>query len=93
MKEISLSKYIIALLELLEAEGRNFKSQVIKTGISLGLIFLGFSILFIAVLFLMWGVYSFFVTIMNPAWAGVSIFGICFIVAIIIFGVAKWQKQ
>jgi len=93
VKEISISQYIIALLDLFEAEGRNFKTQVLKTGILLGLIFLGFSILFIAVLFLMWGVYSFFITVMNPALAGVSVFGMCAVVAVIIFGVVKWQKQ
>lgn len=93
MKEISLSQYIIALLELFEAEGRNLKSHVLKTGVLLGLIFLGFSILFVAVLFLMWGAYSFFTSVMNPAWAGASVFGICTVIAAIIFGVVKWQKQ
>ncbi|WP_457750070.1 phage holin family protein [Sulfurimonas sp.] len=93
MKEVSIAQYTIALLELFEAEGRNLKKEVVKTGVLLGFIFLGFSILFVSVIFLLWGIYSFFITIMSPAWAGVSISGICFIIAVMIFGIVKWQKQ
>ena len=93
MKPATLSDYIIALLDLLEAEGRELKKQSVKLGYSLGLISLGFTIVLIALGFFLWAVYGLLIQTMSSEMAALTMSGIALLLSLIIFGVAKWIRS
>ena len=93
MKPVSLSDYVIALLELLEAEGRELKKHTVKLGYSLGLISLGFTLALIAFGFFLWAIYSLLTHTMSPEMAALTMSGVALIFAFILFGVSRWIRH
>ena len=93
MKPVSLSDYVIALLELLEAEGRELKQQSVKLGYSLGLISLGFILALIAFGFLLWAIYGLLSQNMSPEYAALTMSGIALLLAFILFGASRWMRR
>lgn len=93
MRETSISEYLIALLELVEAEGRELKRQTLKVGFSLGLILLAFGLIFTAFGFLIWGAFIFLNTQMSQQFAAFTLGGIIFLLSFAILGIAKWKSS
>jgi len=54
MRGSGLSDYIIAILELFEAEGRTFKKEALKFGYSLGFLFVGIGLFLISIAYFLW---------------------------------------
>ncbi len=93
MKPATISDYLIALFELVEAEGREFKKQGLNMGFSLGLIVLGFIVLLASFGFLIWSVYGFLSQVFSVGLTFFFMFILTFILAIIIFGISKWISR
>jgi uncharacterized membrane protein YczE len=93
MRETSISEYVIALLELAEAEGRELKKQTLKVGFSLGLMLVAFGLIFTAFGFLIWGLFIFLTTQMSHQLAAFTLAGIIFLVSFIVLGIAKWKSS
>lgn len=84
-----LSDYLIALLELLEAEGRSAKRNAFKLATAIAVFALGIFLMAGAAAFLVAGVYLGLVTVLHPAWVAL----ICGGTLLVLGGIVLWIAQ
>ena len=69
----TLSDFVIAFLDLMEAEGRTLKQATMRVGWGMAFITLSAIFILIAGGFLLWGIYQQLITITTPATAAILI--------------------
>ena len=84
-----LSDIVIALVELLEAEGRNAKRHAWKLATAVGIFALGIVVLAGAVGFLIAGLYLGLATVLHPAWVATICGGALLLVGVIALWLAS----
>ena len=89
----TLSDFVIAFLDLMEAEGRTLKKATMRVGWGMAFITLATIFILIAGGFLLWGIYQQLITFTNPATAAMLIALSALILAIISGLIAKKLSQ
>lgn len=84
-----LTDYLIALLELLEAEGRSAKRSVYALATAIGVFALGILLLAAAAGFLVTGLYLGLSTVLHPAW----VTSICGVALLILGVIVLWMAR
>lgn len=82
----ALSDYVIAMLELLEAEAKNAQKGLVKLGISLTLVSVAGLLLLAAAAFFVWSLYIYLLTVMAAAPATL----ICGLLLLVLAGGLLW---
>ena len=85
----TLSDFVIAFLDLLEAEGRTLKQATMRVGWGMAFIILSAIFILIAGGFLLWGIYQQLITLTTPATAAILIALSALILAVISGLIAK----
>ena len=93
MKQSGLSDYIIAILELFEAEARAFKRESVSLAFSIGFILLGIGVLFIAFGFLLWAIYVALSASFGASIGALLSAGVALLLSVGIFLVVSWQSR
>lgn len=88
----SITEYIIAVFELFEAEVGSFKKGVQRFIISMILLILVAVVLFAATLFVIWGLYDFYDSMMISYLASFATAGSLIVLALLLMSMAKWQR-
>lgn len=88
----SISSYIIAIFELIEAEGRELRSAIIT--IFTSIIFLVLFSLFIlsSYALLMFGLYEYLILSFSSYVSAFILSGVTFIIALITLGFVTWRR-
>ncbi len=88
----SISSYIIAIFELIEAEGRELRSSIVGMFSSLLFVILfGIFILSSYALF-MFGLYEYLILSMSNFASAFILSGVTFFIALLTLGVATWRR-
>ena len=88
----SISQYLIAVFELVEAEGRELKSQIISLFSSIAFLIL-FVFFFIASYALfMFGMYEYLTQTLTSYESAFILSGITFVISFITLGMVKWLR-
>jgi len=85
----TLSDFVIAFLDLMEAEGRTLKQATMRVGWGMAFIILSAIFILIAGGFLLWGIYQQLITLTTPATAAILIALSALILAVISGLIAK----
>lgn len=85
----TLSDFVIAFLDLMEAEGRTLKQATMRVGWGMAFIILSAIFILIAGGFLLWGIYQQLITLTNPSTAAILIALSALILAVISGLIAK----
>jgi len=93
MRGSGLSDYIIAILELFEAEGRALKKETVKLGYSLGLVLAGIGALLISVGYLLYAFHGFLADSYGQNLGSLMTAGIGFIMSVLFLVMAKWLSR
>ena len=93
MKQSGLSDYIIAILELFEAEGRALKKESLRVAYSFGFILAGIGILLISAGFLLWALYSTLSVAYGDNIGALITAGLGMLLSILLFVIASWQSR
>jgi len=93
MRGSGLSDYIIAILELFEAEGRALKKETLKVGYSLGFILTGIGVLLISMGYLLWAFNGVLSDAYGKNLGSLITAGIGFVMSFILLLVAKWLSR
>lgn len=93
MKMTGIADFIIAFLDLLEAEGRALRRAVMRLGWGLAFMLLAVLLLLAAAVFSLMGMYLFFASQFSPALAALLVSCITLLLALIIAGIAHWRTR
>ena len=88
----SLTEYIIAVFELFEAEIKAFRQGIINLIIKIVILCVAMVILIAAVLFLVHGIYNFYLTMMLTYLASFATAGTLFVIAFILISLVRWRR-
>ena len=88
----SITEYIIAVFELFEAEVSSFKKGVQRFVMGIIILILVGVILFAATLFVIWGLYDFYASMMLAYQASFATAASLVVLAFLLMGIAKWQR-
>lgn len=89
----TLSDFVIAFLDLMEAEGRTLKDATMRVGWGMAFITLAAIFILIAGGFLLWGIYQQLLVLTNPAIAAMLISLTSLILALISGFIARKVTQ
>ena len=93
MRQSGLSDYIIAILELFEAEGRALKKETVRVAYSFGFILGGMGLLLISMGFLLWAIHGMLCEAFSPNMGTLITAGIGFVMSLLLFGMARWLSR
>ena len=89
----TLSDFVIAFLDLLEAEGRTLRQQTVRLGWGLGFVLLTVLIALAAVGFLLWGLYQYAAAWVGPAAAALLLAAAALVLALLSAALAvRWTR-
>ncbi|TCK18624.1 hypothetical protein DFR30_1903 [Thiogranum longum] len=89
----TLSDLVIALLDLLEAEGRALRSSTLRVGLGLGLLVIAVGMLMVSAAFLLWSAYQFVSLWLEPALAALAMSLLALLIALLIVYLVKWLNR
>lgn len=87
----TITEYIIAVAELIEAELRQFKKSLYKVLIAFFLLSIAAVLALIAFLYVVWGIFSFYQTLMLTYQASFATAGTLLILVALLLMWVKWQ--
>lgn len=93
MKGSGLSDYIIAVLELFEAEGRTLKQQTLKLAYSFGFILGGIGVLLISIGYLLWALNGALSDMYGHNLASLITAVIGIVISVVFLGLARWLNR
>ena len=93
MRGSGLSDYIIAILELFEAEGRALKKETAKVGYALGFVFAGIGLLLISMGYLLYAFYGVLSDTYGQNLGSLMTAGLGFIMSVLFLMMAKWLSR
>lgn len=89
----TLSDLVIALLDLLEAEGRSLRSAVLRVGLGLGLLTIAVVMLLVSMAFLLWSAYQFVSLWLGPTLAALAMSLLALVLALLVVYLVKWLNR
>ncbi len=89
----TVSDLVIALFDLLEAEGRLLRQSAMNLGVGLGFVVLALIVGGVAVGFFLWGVYQLLLAWFSPAVTAFLMSLLALVLALIILGIARWLNR
>jgi uncharacterized membrane protein YcjF (UPF0283 family) len=89
----TLSDLVIALLDLLEAEGRALRSAVLRVGLGLGLLMVAIGMVLVSLAFLLWSAYQFVALWYGPTVAALVMSMLALLIALLILYLVKWLNR
>jgi len=89
----TLSDLVIALLDLLEAEGRALRSSALRVGLGLGLLVIAVGMLMVSAAFLLWSAYQVVSLWLGPASAALAMSLLALLIALLIVYLVKWLNR
>jgi len=93
MRGSGLSDYLIAILELLEAEGRSFKKEALKVAYSLGFILVGMGLLLLSFAYFLWAFNAMLLDVYTQSVASFMTAGLGLGISLMVLGLAKWKSK
>lgn len=93
MRGSGLSDYIIAILELLEAEGRALKKETVKVGYALGFVLAGIGLLLISMGYLLYAFHGVLSDAYDKNLGSLMTAGLGFTISVLFLVMAKWLSR
>jgi hypothetical protein len=90
----AIADFVIAFLDLLEAEGRTLKKAVMRVGTSILMLLVALMFLLAAVGFFLVGMYQYLISqFPSSPVAALALAGLSLLMALVITGIAHWRTR
>lgn len=93
MKPASLSDFIIAFLDLMEAEGKSLRYNIGRLGIGLGFIAVAMALLLAAIGVSLWGLYYFIASKIGVELAALTVSLLLLVISFLFLWLAKGRIE